>query len=864
MRERALVVIALLAILPRNLTADDQPLKPVRFTVVDVLTKKPVTEFSYTLHVTAPGEVDQKRERQKVKPVRVASPSGTFSVNVPESCKIHLALDSPDAILGSKRRGPTEFMVFSADKERKFLVNLEIGTTVAGIVRNAKTKRPIPGAKVVAGVALRGYVPNSEYATTADEKGRFEVHRVNQRGCIIAFHRDHQTFSAEAGEPLPARDVIVELDPVEKVTIQGVVRDDENRPVSGVAIAAKDQVTSSAADGRFSLAVNPPQYESDVLEFKKSGYVDQKMGQRAAVGKVLSVVLVPLFNVQGRVTTSDGAPVESFTVAVGPRLDDGPGHDFVMHEVRGTDGRFLASLKFDGRNRVVVKAEGYAVWEGAVAVSRKPAPLEIQLKRGVTVSGHVERPLASLSPLRASLVANPKEKSEVRYSDEGRSLSTLQAELNHHDAFRIDHVPPDDYLLRIEGRDITPVYRLIHVDDHDVDVGTLSAIGTGRIVGTVHRVGGLEEAAWPFAHLIATWEPSPGPIENEPEHERHFVAAEDGRFVMENAPAGRLSLVVLFPMVYDILPSADWVVQVVPGKTTEVRAFGRTKESQLAASITVGDGSREHFEIGSADRNPDRTLLARFRPDLPPPFTLDVASNLNDTSCFSSWRNPGNRNDWNRVVLKDVNPGRYHVRLLAGNRFDRPAGSILFEADLQPGAGPVPVALDAAAIVGKVLGGDSGSVIAIEQNSNRKPRRADFSGDGGFSIPFVRNGAYLLVAHDPSTGWYIGPQIQVHNQIAESPPMKLVPGGEIRGKIVPRTPCPIPDAVVAVDRSGVEIRDEMFDRSGLMRFRIPQLWPADWTVQLMQKDEILTSARVKISGTETVTADLVFDSGRQR
>ena len=54
-------------------------------------------------------------------------------------------------------------------------------------------------------------------------------------------------------------------------------------------------------------------------------------------------------------------------------------------------------------------------------------------------------------------------------------------------------------------------------------------------------------------------------------------------------------------------------------------------------------------------------------------------------------------------------------------------------------------------------------------------------------------------------------------------PIKLVAGGEVRGRVVARTLCSIPDAVVAVDRDGIEIPAEQFGQSDLMLYRIPQL-----------------------------------------
>ena len=169
------------------------------------------------------------------------------------------------------------------------------------------------------------------------------------------------------------------------------------------------------------------------------------------------------------------------------------------------------------------------------------------------------------------------------------------------------------------------------------------------------------------------------------------------------------------------------------------------------------------------------------------------------------------------------------------------------------------IELDAASIEGKVEAGEYGSVMAIDDGSKLRPRLAKYSGDGSFRIRFVRKGAYSLIAHDTRRGWGRSPRFHVGNEIAKPAPIKLVPGGEIRGRVVARTLCPIPDAVVAVDSDGIEIADEQFNQTELMQYRIPHLWPGEWTVRLMANGETLSSNRVKISQLETVTSDLVVD-----
>ena len=147
---RALAVAALSMLALRSFAVADQTLKPVEFTVVDLVTKKPVTEFSYALRVIVPGEVDRKQKQAKIKPIQVKSASGTFVVQVPVSCKLVLDLEAQDAVAGYQHTLGSIFTVLSTDPKRKFVAELELGHQVKGIVRDSETRLPIPRVKVVA------------------------------------------------------------------------------------------------------------------------------------------------------------------------------------------------------------------------------------------------------------------------------------------------------------------------------------------------------------------------------------------------------------------------------------------------------------------------------------------------------------------------------------------------------------------------------------------------------------------------------------------------------------------------------------------------------------------------------------------
>ena len=362
----ALAVVALFILTSETLAVADQPLEPVTFTVVDLATRKPVTGFSYGLRVIAPGEVDPKQKREKIKPIEVKSASGTFVVQVPVSCKLELDLESTAAVAGYRHTFWNFFNVLSTDPERKFVVELD---------------------------------------------------------------QNHQ---------------------------------------------------KKGSDG------------DSTSEFKKA-----------------------TFTVEGTVRSSAGKPVKSFTVAVGPRLEPKGwyrGPDVLA--VRDPTGHFSVMLEESGRTRVIVKAEGHAVWEGVVDVARKSVPLTIQLLPGFGVSGRIERPTNAHAPLFATLIPYPKPGFAWIIPDEGRAVATLTAAVDGNGAFQFGDVGPDGYLLRIAGKDVTPVNKLIQVEERDVEVGSIPMIGTGRIVGTIHLPDGLEEdelarlsgqgppgVAWRFAEV---------------------------------------------------------------------------------------------------------------------------------------------------------------------------------------------------------------------------------------------------------------------------------------------------------------------------------------------------------------------------
>jgi hypothetical protein len=569
---------------------------------------------------------------------------------------------------------------------------------------------------------------------------------------------------------------------------------------------------------------------------------------------------VPHFTVKGTVVSSTGKPVPSFTIAVGPKIGSEDGQ-CKAQQVRDAAGQFSVTAAEAGLNRAVVKADGHEVWEGTITVARKGVPQTIRLQPGMKVSGRVERPASSRAPLAVTLVPNPDRDMKNAVDENGCAVAALQADIAVDGTYVFEHVRPCGYQLSIEGEDITPLYRLVEIEHRDVEIGDLQPAGTGRINGTIHRAGGIDETASPFA-LVSLEQPERRSLAGTTtRRERSATTDENGRFAFERVPEGINFIVVRGINSHSSEMPYIWWAQVVASKTTEVRTFDRGKDRRLELSIVVGNGWARDFEIGSAERKQEHTLISFLSPV--PSFSLKLVPRLNQVCAYSMETNPGNRSNRAGIRLTDVSPGAYHISLCDAPEYVGAVGSVLYEHDVffRPGGPPIEISLGTASIEGTVDGGSfSGSVLAIEHGSKLPPRRVDYFGDQPFAIRFVRAGTYSLIAHDRQNGWGKGPQFQVGNAVAKPPPIKLVAGSSVQGRIIARVPCPVPDDVIAVDSTGIEIADEKFGQSDLMQYRIPHLWPGDWTIKLLAERDVVATTHVKISGVEAITSDLVVSA----
>lgn len=859
------MTIALLALLILAAPADPpgDGLEPLTVAVVDDETGGPVTSLRYRMYYESPGRNEPYRDEWTA----VASPSGTFVVRVPKSCKLHLTVKGRDYLGG--RGMYHKFLIRSTDDPRRVVVKLTPGITVRGTVRDAATKAPIAGAKVEPNspTGLHRVSLDELWAVETDKEGHYELRGVDPEGGVSASHPDYGWEKREREKAVgPRHDIFLPLGEL----LRGTVRDASGRPLEGVLVEDyAHRRTETGRDGTFALRNGAWD-----LTLSKEGYITRRLSGKDEVRKEgLVVVMEPPFAIEGQVIAPDGRPAGAFLVKAGPsRLPKS--YECTLGEVPGQAGHFILKLDKPGLHWVGVRAEGYAPCERTVEVARGMKPLAVRLEPGVTASGRVVAPARGEGEIRASLVPR-RDKSDHGglNADLAEEFASQKATVAPDGTLRFEHLRPDRYLLRLDGPGLIPTALALDVPAEGLDLGTirLASPGRGRVVGRVFRPEGEGGGPWPFASGYVL-SPAFGWG-----REILFRADESGRFAVEGVPT-RLVQVGFQYQVFDVIRSHVWTSQVVEGQTTEVHAFDPGRMHPLAIQFDVGDGSDAQFEAGTGRaakrlvENVTKEMNFSFGEKEPkkvelrdPTFHLELKPRSRAPLAFSEpeWERTDPRK---QVILADVPPGAYRLRVrdFLGNI--NLTEALLFDEEVVVSPSkPIHIPLGAGCITGKCPKNDGYHlpvvVVALPLDRRGPSRRTRCDGDGNFCVRYLAPGRYTLRALDPAIGWTQLDDVVVGVGATDVGDLRLKPGGTLAGTIAFRRPGPIPDEVVATDETGVALTSRFESYSSFDRFELRGLWPGRWTVAARSGGAPVASDTVTLTGTESARVGLATAAG---
>lgn len=846
----------------------DAPTKPFTIHVVEADSGKPVTEFSYCLRIEAP---DKPRDRGLDNWVRHQSKAGALEFATPISCAISIGVKA-----AGYRCAPGDHWyllpVKSTDTERKFTIKLWRGITVTGIVRDADTKQPLANAQVMpCYVHHHGIDGDRDYAVTTDDQGRFKLHGVDWGAGIEVQHADYYTWQLDYSE----RSKIVEKkDAVEQEvllrkgeSLRGKVTTQDGRPLQGVRVSDSSGKTAQTdKNGAFVLRSPSRSFDGEqiYLTIEKTGYIRRTLHSKFTDPASLTFVLQACFELRGQVLDATGKPVLKYQVMAGPSRNPA-GYDIEKSNITDGSKGFQLALQNDGEHWVGVRADGFAPWEGWIDVSRKSEVLAITLKPGVKVTGKVKLPLGAGGPIEAILIPQRQDAREfVVSTTPARELATIRTRLAADGSFTFPHVRPDDYVISLSGKGVTPLRQALTVPDAGLTVGTIEAQGTGRIVGQVFTALKDKKGPRPFASVSFRW----NKIKDPNVDPTYVIADENGRFEFDDVPAGEATVSTPSDKPSYPIESHTRIVRVIAGQVTEVRFFDPSEKVSLSLDFVIGDGSHAQFQtatgLGAVRKVEGVNFRAAPFDGIPTPTLYVALTPMTAKPIFvppPGWHTLASHQQA-RTTLRDIPAGKYRLQVgyavyienIETPLYDK-------EIEISPDKRSFRIPLGAASVTGQVLWTREcrylPKVMAVSKDGKgRFMSWCDHKGN--FCVRYLPVGEYFLYAHDYNAGWCQMGAAKVNNDIVDIAVHKLQAGGTIAG-VAPRSKSGhAADSIVAVDSHGFTIRAPDF-ASGKQEFEITNLWPDLWTVKLLSGERILSTTKVELRGTEKALCNLFGD-----
>lgn len=852
-------------------------MKPVTIVIVDSKTKKPVRDFSYDYAVSTP---KARYEPLPARRTEVRAKDGSFSIDAPDSCEIFLDLEGPDLVdgYGSDRT----IQVKSGDRKRKFKVDVRVGVTVTGVVVDAGSGKPIEGAAVAPTIFMSpAFRPARRHAVKTDKSGRFCVRSVDPSLGIMAWHQDYlesgdrECRADENEKAWSTREVRVELRAGDLLT--GRVRDEDGRPLEGVTVSdGTKREVRTAVDGTFSMSSSAGRGGNrDIfrVSFDKDEYVRQTFESKTIPHGGIDIVLVRCPVLTGRVLDEDSKPVTNYRILAGPGTapETWACTSWRRH---GSNGVFRLTVNTGldfldtGKVWVGVSSPSHALWDTVLDVWKGSTSLTVRLDAGVSVVGRVTGGVSSKSEVSVQLTPCAAEGEGDGQDSEltARQLAgTMTVTADGKGAFRFEHVKEGAYTLIVRAEGSSPRKVSVTVPGSGSDVGDIVLEGCGTIAGRVYMpawsvaADGAAGKVWAFAEGEVSYEGAAevdGDLYDDTLHLKpiSFKADENGRFRVEGVPVGLVWMSIPYHLSSDVMDAHVRLAQIVEGQNTEVRFFDPTGAWNVPFEFKIGDGSKTQVASGTGVGASRKVENVTTRPSM---FIVQLQPLGSNPVSFAAadWEELDKKN---RIVVRDVHPGRYHVRVgdwFGSTGFDEGA---LFEQDIEvpPTSKVVRVALGAGAITGEIRspGTDPGwvHVMAVGSKQGNHLYHARCDDNGNFCLRYLRADTYRVMAHDDEAGWSNLGEVVVKDNVTDVGKKLLEAGATLSGKIT----FPVEEAscagLVAKDSFGMEVEAE---RSG-ETYVIPCLWPGQWTVSFRRGSKIIAEAHTSITSTNAVNLDL--------
>lgn len=503
----------------------------------------------------------------------------------------------PDFV-SDRSYGDTPVPPIARLRDQTAVMVMKRGATLFGTIHNASGK-PIAGARVKLGTDRWG--SPQPPSTTTDVEGRYQFH----------VQPGSQVVTVQAGDyapdlkPVPAiqgrTQVDFQLEPAR--SLHGLVLDPQGRPIAGARVVAdtwrgyrtlEDSRATTDADGRFRWDGAPA--DEVLVDVVHRAYMPVRRKPLRASDAEIVLTLSPSLRVHGTVVDADtDQPIPAFKVI--------PGIVISKHEPYWTydkarpakDGWYEITFDDTRTPHVRIEAEGYQP-----AVSRAfredegDQVYDFKLRKGTAIAGVVRLPDGS--PLAGAEVVLATS-SQAPTLNNGRNLQrgrSPSVRTGPDGRFSLPGQEGDYAIVVLHDRGFAERSRRELQADPSVTVRPW-----GRIEGTL-RVGtnpGARESIMGDLTTVRTW------TKADANYLFHAEADDDGRFVLERVPPGRMHLGQQLRMARGGFTTGgtSGFIDVAPGQTVHL-ALGGTGRPVVGRMVRPsGSGVTVDWSYGNAE-----------------------------------------------------------------------------------------------------------------------------------------------------------------------------------------------------------------------------------------------------------------------
>lgn len=479
-------------------------------------------------------------------------------------------------------------------KETSLTLKAVKAGSISGTVRDAKTRTPIAGAEIR--LTQRMVFDAAPLSTAiSDAKGNYTIASVPPGNYQMIANRPGYAVPQSSVSVVAGQSVQKALAASPMARISGSVLDENKRGVAAAAISAppvsreqfmmvfrgaiSDRPVFSGPDGRFVIRTRGDE-DVQIVAAKHGFPTGRSSSFRVASGERKSGVTVTIpsgIAVSGRVSDRNGKPLSGVTIGA-EEVEGGFAGPIrrVMMTTRAndderiqtaSDGSFEIRLK-EGSYDIAFKREGFApalLRNQQVNASMKP--LEVTLEPGAEIAGRVVRGGTGVEGV--NVTAMGADSPTVTASDGSFVLADLTP-----GPVMVGAMKPDEFIQQM--RNVTAPARDVVIE---VPAG-------GRIAGRVVEKGSKKPVA-SFQVGTSGIRGGGGMVFAGPGQMRSFTA-DDGSFVLENVPAGPITLVAQAPGFAEArVPS----VTVEAGKTVENVEIELDRGVRVTGRVTGPDGA---------------------------------------------------------------------------------------------------------------------------------------------------------------------------------------------------------------------------------------------------------------------------------